>query len=88
MCSEAISLIQSGIVAENKSIYSPVSHSSLVFSKIFSISSLKPILSMTSASSSIMVLTSEKSMFPRSMWSSTLPVVPTKISTPDLSAFA
>ena len=50
-----------------------------------STSSLKPCLSIWSASSRTTVFRAEKSMFPRSMWSRTRPHVPTKKSTPCLS---
>jgi hypothetical protein len=58
---------------------------SLIVLMISSTSSLKPRLSMRSASSSTAYLRTEKSKFFLSMWSLTRPVVPTKISTPRLS---
>ena len=82
----AISLTHSGIVAENRQIWIySFWQTSWLFLKIFSTSSLNPSLSMTSASSRTTVFREEKSIFPLSIWSKTLPVVPTNKSTPLLS---
>ena len=50
-----------------------------------SMSSLKPCFNITSVSSRMTAWRLEKSMFPLLIWSRTLPVVPTKMSTPLLS---
>mmetsp|Transcript_99997 Transcript_99997/g.282295 ORF Transcript_99997/g.282295 Transcript_99997/m.282295 type:complete len:260 (+) Transcript_99997:1868-2647(+) len=58
----------------------------LAASSTFSMSSWKPMSSISSASSSTTWLRPDNFKFPRSMWSMTRPGVPTTTSTPRLSA--
>jgi hypothetical protein len=85
-CFLAMSFTQSGTVAENRQIWMSWLHCSLMMPSICSTSSMKPCFSIWSTSSSTTALMLEKSMLPLWMWSSTLPVVPTKTSTPLLRA--
>lgn len=82
-------LTQSGTVAENRRNCGCSTTVSCTQSRIQSTSSLKPISSMRSASSSTRHLSSEKSLrLPLSRWSMTRPVVPTRMSTPLRSCLA
>ena len=81
----AISLTHSGIVAENNPIWILCLQTYLTLDIIFSMSSLNPNFNITSASSSTIVFSDLKSILPLSIWSRTLPVVPTNKSTPLLS---
>ena len=75
--------ISGGMVAENSSIL----RCSGTYDSISLMSSTKPMLSISSASSSITVFTWLKSILPRFIKSSSRPGVATTTCTPRLSAF-
>ena len=80
-CLAAIRRIGSGIVAEKSAVW----WSSGVCSNIHSTSSIKPMRSISSASSSTRQLSSSIRSVLRRMWSITRPGVPTTTCTPRLS---
>ncbi len=78
----AMSIILLGIVAEKR----PICLGSGTESRMNSMSSMKPMSSMVSASSRTTYLTLLRSRLPRLRWSIILPGVPTTTCTPRSSA--
>jgi hypothetical protein len=78
----AIPSIRAGMVAENSTVW----RSAGVSCRIASMSSAKPMSSISSASSSTTIWTSLSRNVPRLMWSSARPGVATTTSTPRSSA--
>ena len=83
MCFFAIFAIAGAIVAE----YSIICRVVGVSSRIFSMSSMNPMSSISSASSRTTIEISARDSVFRFRWSSTRPGVPTTMFTPLLSAF-
>ncbi len=76
----AISQTHTVTFAENSKIYRSLLQTFLTFISINLIYSFNPSLSITSALSRIIDFNEEKSIFPHSIWSFTLPLVPTNRS--------